>query len=94
MKRMLENPVHDRARGHGRGAVVLLQIIPLDMLPETQLAFLMLGAGHVVYIPDPALPDGAHCRSVHGALPLVRVGRIGDLPFAFQARFYGTFFNM
>jgi hypothetical protein len=50
----------------------------------------MFGAGHVVDIPNPSLPNGSHGGPVHRALPLVRIGRIGYLPFAGPARGFGT----
>jgi hypothetical protein len=59
------------------------------MFPEAQFSLLMLGAGHVVNIPNPSLPNGSHGGSVNGALPLVGIGRIGYLPFAGPAGCFG-----
>jgi hypothetical protein len=63
----------------------------LHMVPETKLAFLMPGACHIMHVPDPPLPDRSHFGSVDRTLALIRVGGIGNLPFAGSARFACTF---
>jgi hypothetical protein len=54
----------------------------LNMVPETEPALFVAGAGHIVHVPDPSLPNGAGLGSIYGTLPLKGVRRIGDFPFA------------
>ena len=85
-KRLVEPP--------GAGSITRGSNRTSDMFPETQLAFLVFGTGHVVDIPDPAFPDGSHLGPIDRALSLVGVGRIRNLPFAFQTGFNRTFIQM